>query len=197
MCDEQDAHALLFERAHQTKQFFDLFFIEGRGRFIQNQNLAVHADCAGDGHHLLDGNRKMFQRGRHINRDVQIVHQLLCHFEHGLPVDRTQLCFRLAANKQILRHAEVRAQIDLLIDRGDSDFLGILRGMVVDISLYSIHFDLTVVTLVHTCEAFDNRGFSCAVFTHQGVDLALPQRQLRMIKRDNTRKGLGNVAHRN
>jgi len=197
MRDEQDADTLFLQGPHQIEQLFDLFFVQGRGRLIQDQDLAVHADRTGDGDHLLNGQRKVLQRSRHVDADIQVVHQLLRHFEHGFPVDRPDFGFRLAAYKQIFRHAEVLAQIDLLVDGGDPDFLGVLRGVIADVALHPIHFDLTVIPLINAGQALDDRGFPGAVFAHQGVDLTLSQRQLRMIKRDNTRKSLGNVAHRN
>ena len=56
---------------------------------------------------------------------------------------------------------------------------------------------LSGISLIDTGQALDNRRFSRAIFTHEGVYFSFSERQLRIVERDDSRKGLRDVLHGN
>ena len=53
---KDNAHSPGPQIPHQAEQFGHFLLIQRGGGLIQNQYLAVHIHCPGDGHHLLYGN---------------------------------------------------------------------------------------------------------------------------------------------
>ena len=60
MSNEQDTNASVPQLPHHAEKLLDLIVVEGRGRLIENQNLAVHIDRSRDGDHLLHSDRIIF-----------------------------------------------------------------------------------------------------------------------------------------
>ena len=55
--------------------------------------------------------------------------------------------------------------------------------------------DLASVLGVYAGEHFDERGFACAVLSHQGMDFTLPQGEIHILKGAHTWKVLADAAH--
>ena len=58
-------------------------------------------------------------------------------------------------------------------------------------------FDDALLGLVQTEEHAHERGFACAVFAQQGVDLALFELKRNVVVGDNTGESFGDVEHLN
>ncbi|MPM61156.1 hypothetical protein SDC9_108011 [bioreactor metagenome] len=101
----------------------------------------------------------------------------------------------MSSDKQIFRYAQVGTEVNFLIDGGNADVLRILRGVVPYVALHAFHAHLTGIPLIDAGQTLDNRRFPCAVFTHQCVNLALSQCQLRVIQSYHAGKGLGDITH--
>ena len=193
--NKKDAYALRLQLVHHAEELLYLIVVQRGGGLVQNQYPAVHVHGSGNGDHLLDGDGIIFQCIGHIHLDLQTVHQLLGLPVHGLPVHRMELRLGCPADEQVLCHAQVGTEVDLLIYRCDTDVLGIHGGVVMDISLHAVHIHLALVTLIDACQTFDNGGLSCTVFSHQCMNFSLTERQLGMIQCLYTRKGLCDISH--
>ena len=192
---EDDADALFPQGAHHPEQLFHFVIVQGGGRLVQDQHLAVHIHCPGDGDHLLQGNGVVFQRLGNVHLDVQFLHQFPCPGHHRLVVDGAQLCQRFTADKQVLRHAQVGTEVYLLVHRGNPVLLGFQGGMVPDGPLFRPHEDLALFKVVDARQALDQGGFSRAVFPHQRVNLTLPERKVHIAQCLYARKGHADSAH--
>ena len=195
MRDEHDAHALVPQAAHEGKELFHLHIVQGGGRLVEDEHLAVHVHRAGDGDHLLHGQGVFLQVARHIHGQVELLHELARAGDHGLAVDGVHLRHRLAADEEVLRHREVGAEVDLLIHGGNAALLGLQRGVVAHGPFNALHADLARLKIVHACQTLDQRGLASAVFAHQRVDLALAQGEIHMVQRLDPREGHGDAAH--
>ena len=87
----------------------------------------------------------------------------------------------LTAHENIFRDGKVLTQIDLLKHRGDAHFNGILRTGGND--FLTVQQNFASVHMMNAGQTFDQRGFSCAVFTQQRVNFALVQGKIHFIQR--------------
>ena len=83
----------------------------------------------------------------------------------------------------------------MLVDHADAERVGIVR--VLDGHDLSILFDDALLGLVQTEEHAHERGFACAVFAQQGMDLALFELKRNVVVGDNTGESFGDVEHLN
>ena len=193
--DEHDAHALVAQAAHQGEELFHLHIVQGGGRLVEDEHLAVHVHRAGDGDHLLHGQGVFLQIARHVHGQVELLHQLPRAGDHGLAVDGVHFRHRFAADEEVLRHREVRAEVDLLIHGGNAALLGLQRGVVAHGPFNALHADLARLKIVHAGQTLDQRGLASAVFAHQRMDLALAKGEIHMVQRLDPREGHGDAAH--
>ena len=171
MGNEYDADAFGFQAAHQIKELFYLPIIEGGGRLIKNQYLCRHIDCTGDRYHLLNCNRIIVDRLCYICMYVKVLQQFAGLFIHCFPVNQSAFS-RFASDKQILCNRQVRTEIDFLIHGADAPVLCFLRAAVDDRMIAAVYHDFPCFKLLYTRQDFDQRGFSCAIFPHQGMNFA-------------------------
>ena len=185
MGDEDDAHPFRLQVPHQAKELHHLLLVQGGGGLIQNEHLTLHIYRPGNGHHLLHGDGAGAQLLIGAGRDTQGLQNFSRAAVHGLPVGHGPLG---SADVHILRHRQVGAQGDLLIDSADTRVLGVLGRADDGSAVDSRDVDLSPVLGVHAGEHLDQRGFPRAVLPHQGVDLALTQGEIRVLKGAHTRK---------
>ena len=74
-------------------------------------------------------------------------------------------------------------------------FLCFLRASVDDRMVAAIDHDFTCFKLLDACQNFDQGGFSCAVFTHQCMNLAFFQCEIHILQSFYTREGFVNMSH--
>ena len=106
---------------------------------------------------------------------MEALHQL-----PGLGVDDLFLEFP-ATHEDVLRHSQVRAEVDLLEHGGDAHFDGILGTGGRD--LLPVEDDGARVLVVDARQAFDEGGFARAVLAQQRVDLTGAQEEIHPVQR--------------
>ena len=111
----------------------------------------------------------------------------------GLPVD-AEAAARLVAEHHVLADREVRAEVDLLVDRGDAGLLGVRRGA--ERALLARDRDGALVDGVDAGQRLDQRGLPGAVLAHERVHLAGPEDEVHAIEREDAREADGDVPHR-
>ena len=172
MRNKDDAHALCFQLTHNIEEQLHFVVIQGRGRLIQDQDLGLYVNRARDSNHLLHGSGIIGKRTAHINILMEPGHQFLCPACYGPPVDLA-VTHRLPPDKDILRHSQVRAEVDLLVHRGNTQFHGVLGAL--GMNGLPIHDNGSRIHVVNPCEAFDQRGFTGAVLAKQGMNFTRTQ----------------------
>ena len=121
--DEEDRQAFVAQPAQHGEQALDLLLVEARGRLVEDQHARLDAQRAGDRHHLLHRDRVARQQPRHVDVEVQAREQRARVGVHARPVDAPQpgrAAARIAAGEDVLGHRQVRAEVDLLVDRADA-----------------------------------------------------------------------------
>ncbi len=106
---------------------------------------------------------------------------------HAPAVDHPEPA-RLAAEEDVLGDRQVRDQVELLVDGGDPEPLGVLRTM--DAHLLTAHEDPPGVGRIGTGEHLDQRALAGAVLTEQHMHLATAQVEVDTVERDHAGKGL-------
>ena len=190
--NKDDAHALCLQVPHQLKQLFHFLLVQRGGGLVQNQDLTVHIHCPGNGHHLLHGNGAAAQLLGGYCRNIQGFQELSGPFVHLLPVGQGAPG---SAYIHILRHRQIGAEGNFLINRADARVLGILRRADRNRSFVALDKDLTAVLFIDAGKHFDQGGFAGAVFAHQRVDLALSQSKIHILQSLNAGEVFANAAH--
>ena len=178
--DKDDPQALGLQLAHHCEQALGLLLIQGGGGLVQDQHLCVHIHRTGNGNHLLDGHRVAPQRLCHVNVQIQRSQQRRGPAVDGLPVDAARL-FGLTADKDVLRHAQIGAQVDLLIHGGNAALHGLQRAGGGNGP--ALHGDLAAVLCVDAGQDLNQGGFSRAVFADQRVDFTGVQGEIHILQR--------------
>ena len=122
--NKDDAHALGLQVPHQLEELFHFLLVQRGGGLVQDQNLAVHIHSPGNGHHLLHGDGAAAQLLGRYCRNIQGFQKFSGALVHLLPVGQGALG---SAYIHILRHRQVGAEGNFLINRTDARVLGILR----------------------------------------------------------------------
>ena len=155
MCYEDDSNTFLTKSAHQNKQFLNFFIIQRGSRLIQDQNLTFHIHSTCDRDHLLDRYRTFIQHLCRRNINVQAFQKLCRTCIHFFPVDHSNLVSRLTANKQVFRNSQVRTEVYFLVNRADSICLCLLRRMIDNVFIFTIHMNGTAFEFMYTGQNFD------------------------------------------
>ncbi|MNP00167.1 hypothetical protein D3C76_919530 [compost metagenome] len=118
MTDVDEGHTLLLQFLDLFEQQVGFVLAQGCGRLVENQQTRVERQGPGDFHQLLGGDFQLPHRC--IRRDIQTqAPQLrLCFTEHLLTVDDA-VAGRQMTEENVLRHAQVRQQVDFLMDHVD------------------------------------------------------------------------------
>src|SRR5690606_39950332 len=85
------------------------------------------------------------------------------------------------AEHDVLTDGEVRAEVDLLVDRRDTGLLGV--GGAAELLALSADGDGPGVDAVDAGEGLDQRRLTGAVLAHERVDLAGEQAELDLVER--------------
>ena len=94
-------------------------------------------------------------------------------------------CFvRLDAEDDVVEHGEAFHQLEVLVDHADAERVGVVR--VLDLDLAPSFLIIALLRLVQAEQDAHQRGFACAVFAEQGVDLALSELKRDVVVGDDT-----------
>ena len=109
---------------------------------------------------------------------------------HPLPLNES---VSAATDKHILRHGQIVAKGYFLIDRADPRVLRFLRRPEVD--RLSIYRNPTGVLFVHPGDDLYQCGLARSVFAHQGMDLALAEREVHVMQSSDPREVFADTLH--
>ena len=143
---------------------------QGGGRLIKHQYFCVFTDGAGDLDHLLTSDAQRTERRLRVDVRVNPVQLLPGLPEHPFAIENTGERGRFLAEKQIFRHRHIGNRIQLLMDDGDAIFARI--SWRANINLLPVDIDRAAIALLVSGEDLHQRGFTRAVFPHQGMDLS-------------------------
>jgi hypothetical protein len=168
--DVDDAGAFSLELQNDLEELLDLSAGQCGRRLIEDAYLGLDGERFGDFHHLLLGDAEPAHYCPGVDVDLQAVQQGPCLRSHPSPIqDRYDLApLELATQKDVLRHAEKRNEVELLVDCGDAEGLRVPRA--VDLDGLIVDRDLTPVLPIGTGHNLDQRRFSGPVLAHQNVD---------------------------
>src|SRR5207237_7725953 len=93
----------------------------------------------------------------------------------------------------ILRHSQRGNEHKVLVNHTNLQANSIARSGYVNMLVIDENY--TAVRVNQAIEDVHQGGFACAVFSNQGVNLSLTNRQVDVIVGNHARPGLGDVAH--
>ena len=196
MADIDDGNALGPQLVHNGEQGLHLGGGQGGRGLVQNQHLAVGGYGLGDLHQLHLGHTQGAQLGRGVKIQVDLLQHLggvLIHLvvvHHG---DGSHLLGGIPAHVDVFADAALGNGLQLLMDHGDAPVQGIQRSL--DLYGFSLVDDFALVHVINAEHAFHQRGLAGAVFTHQGVNGAGAELQLRVVKRLDAGERFDDATH--
>ncbi len=190
--DEDDADAVLAERPDDPEELGHLFGGEHGGRLVHDQDAGVEGERLGDLDHLEPGDAQFAHPGARCYVHAHPVEQFGGGPLHRLAVDEAEAA-GLAAEKDVLGDAQVRYEVELLVDGCDAVPLGVLRA--VDAHGLAADEDAARVRTVGAGEHLDECRLARAVLAEQGVHLAGAQIEIDAVERDHAGEGLAHALH--
>ncbi len=168
--DEEDGDTLVAKTSHHGEEDLDLGGVQARGRLVEDENLGVGDHRAADRDELLQRDRD----GREGCAGVEVAEphagEGVLGLGVGLPPVDAEGAADLVPEHHVLTDGEVRAEVDLLVHRGDA---GGLRGRRSrEVALLAEDEDVARVDLIDAGQRLDQGRLPRAVLTHEGVDLA-------------------------
>ena len=100
---------------------------------------------------------------------------------------------RLAADEDVGRCGLVGGQIELLVNDGDAQLLGVVRAL--DLGFLPVQEDAPGVPAVRAREDFHQRGLAGAVFTDQRQYLTGRHLEVHVVQRLHTGEGFRDTLH--
>src|SRR4051812_36488845 len=192
MADEDDANAALGKLTHDAKQDLDLMAVEARGRLVPDQHARREIDGARDRGGMLGRYRINSKRRGYVDVETEIREQGFRAASH-LAFTHDAEAHRLPVEEQVLRHREVRQQIDLLVDGGNAGLNRRLGRAWRD--LFAADPDDASIAREHAGDHLDQRGLAGAVLTEQRMDLAGAKREVDRLQRTHGAKALADPTH--
>ena len=163
MRDVDDADTLVFQLRDQAEQALHRIVEQRTGGLIHDQNARVRGQRASDGDQLhFSGAETAEHRSRAVGQANPIEKRLREAVQFAK--------FHRPADGDIFGDAQVREQIELLIDNPDAEALRIERTLYLD--LFSVEENLSGVGANRSGDDFRKGAFARAVFAHQRVDFA-------------------------
>ena len=195
MGNNDTGHALGLQLQHQLQQLGALGVVEGGGGFVQDQQVRLLAHGLGDLNHLLLAHAQGIDRDIHI----QIAHthplqQCLGFLAGTGPVDDA-LVLALVAQEHVLRHRQIGAQRQLLVDDDDALVFALLNA--VELAGLAAVDDVPLVCAVgiHAAQHVHQGGLSGPVLTADGHDLAALDLEVYVVQGFHAGEGLDDVVH--
>ena len=192
MRDEEDGLALARKLLHRGHELVDLLRGEHGGRLVEDENLVVAVEHLENLDALLHADGDVLDLGIEVNLQAVFFRELLDLFARFLALNEAELR-RLRAEDDVVEHGEHVDELEVLVHHADAERGGIIG--VVDLDGLAVFADLARLRLVQAEEHAHERGFAGAVFTEQGVDLALFELQGDVVVGLDARELLGDVKH--
>jgi hypothetical protein len=189
--DVDDPDTLTGEPPNHVEERRDLGLVEDRGRLVHDQQPDVARQRARYGHDLLRSGPQSPHLRAHRDRVVSEPREQ----RRGLPVHLVEVeqrpAARLVRQEDALGDAQVRDEVELLVDRRDAA-LERSRGITVRKRLAKEE-DLAAGRLHRAGDALDERRLAGAVGTEQAVDLGRVDVEIDPLERFDSRKLLDEV----
>ena len=137
------------------------------GRLIEDHHRRCAAQRFGDLHQLSFPKRERLHKLIGIDwRFEKIAEQAKGVFDHSLPVDESKPFWQNpTAHVDVFRNRKIGEKAEFLVDRGDPDRAGVLRGQ--SGMSFAFDYDRADVRCNETTKNVLKRRFSRAVFAHQ------------------------------
>ena len=176
--DIDDAHAPRLEVADDLEQMVDLGLRQACGGLVHDDNPAIARYGLDDFHHLLVGGGKVAHQCVGVDREAKPVEHFAAGAVHFPPVGK-QLA-DLLAQEQILRHVQVEAQIQLLMDKPDAHRLRLAGVVKADLPVKKP--DAALVVGNDAAQNLHQGGFARAVFPDQDMYLLLANVKMHIVE---------------
>src|SRR6185503_8906659 len=100
---------------------------------------------------------------------------------------------RLASEKYVLAGGQMRNEVELLVDRADTE-LASVPG-ILDLNLAALDQDSSSGLLVGPAEDLHQCRLARAILAKQNVDLALAEIEAHIVQSDHSGEGLSDIEH--
>ena len=185
--DVDDAAALALQVADHLEEVAHFAFGEAAGGLVEGQHLGVEHQRLGDLQHLPLGDGEAAHLGGRIDVFAQPFQRRGRGPAHRLAVDEAQLG-RQVAEHEVLLHAHVRHQVQLLVDHRDAGLDGVPGGA--EVHAPAAQFQVAGGGAVGPGEDLEQGRLAGAVLADQGVDLPLAQLEGDLVQRLDAREAL-------
>ena len=178
----EDRRPALRQAADDLLQPVRLGCAQRSRRLVHNDQLRVGAESAGDGRQHLLGVRELVHRHAEVEVGADQRGRSPRPGAHLPPVDEHAEPARLAAAEQhVLRCAQVRCEIEILVDDGDAQFLRVVRPGQVHGA--APPFDRAAVAPFGAGQDLDQSRLAGAVLADERVHLSLGDRHVDLLQR--------------
>ena len=186
--DINDSHTFGLQLCDGLEELCGFFIGQRRGWLVHDDDLGLMIQCLCDLDHLLLRNAETADPASDVDIHLQRIDNGLRVAVDVLPVDARGVFHRKRAEEDVFRNAQLRNKIELLIDDADAKLLRLSRR--VDLDGLAVEDDLAGILLICAGQNFHKRGFPCAVFAQQRVDLAALNAEADVVERQNAREPL-------
>ncbi len=190
--DVDDADALGSEPANDVEERLDLALVEDRRRLVHDQQPHVAGQRAGDRHDLLRRGPQLPDLRAHRDRVVAEPGEQSRRFPVHLVEVEQWPAARLVRQEDALGDAQVRDEVELLVDRRDAALER--SGRVAGRKRLTREEDLAARRLERAGDALDERRLAGAVGAEQAVHLGLEHVEVDTLERLDPRELLDEVA---
>ncbi len=183
----EDAHPVGAEILDHFKEPLRLALGETGGRFVHDEKPGLDREGLRDFDELLTADRQVADEGRRIEVESDPVEKRPGTRRDLALVDETPF-HRLPSEEEIGSDAEIRRQVQFLVDQGDAPGEPLLDGT--DLHRLPVEPDFPGVRSLHPREDLHERAFPGAVLTEHGHHLARSDGETHVVEGAHSGKGL-------
>ena len=191
--DVDDDLALGLELADDGEQRLDLRIAQAGGGLVKADDAQVFAAARlHDLHQLLIGDAQILDLVRSLDRDAELVDDLLRHLVGLVRVNDAEDIGGHAPQIDVFRDGELHEELPLLIDDAHARLDGLVR--VAEMHLLAVDQVLPRGRLVVSIERLEQRRLAGTVLAQKGKHLAAVSDEAHVVQRLDTGKVLCDVA---
>ena len=185
---------VLFQLTDQVQQVFAVILIQGGGRFVQDEQFDILAQCLGNLDQLLLAHTQIFDLRPRIDVQFDSLDRFSGPFDGLIPING-EAALDLIAEEDVFVDRHFRDECQLLVDDGDADLLAV--GDAREFLHLPIEKDVSVVgpMRIHPAQDLHEGGLARAIFAHKAVNLARGNLKADVAQCFHARERLGNVLH--